>query len=85
MTWLLEILKIYLEKQLLIKYYVMKHLTLLKIQNMMSIKEVLLQWCINFLIKLSDGGVEIDNLLNQELAKELHIPIIRKFSKQKVQ
>ena len=45
----------------------------------------MLQWCINFLIKLSDGGVEIDNLLNQELAKELHIPIIRKFSKQKVQ
>ena len=37
------------------------------------------------MIKLSDGGVEIDNLLNQELAKELHIPIIRKFSKQKVQ
>ena len=35
--------------------------------------------------KFSDGGVEIDNLLNQELAKELHKPIIRKFHKQKLQ
>ena len=31
MMWLMEILKIYLEKQLLIKYYVIKHLILQKI------------------------------------------------------
>ena len=42
MTWLKEILKIYLEEQLLIKYYVIKHLILLKIQNMVDIKLVLL-------------------------------------------
>ena len=41
-TWLTEILKIYQEGQLLIKYYIIKHLTLLKIQNMMDIKDILL-------------------------------------------
>ena len=33
MTWLMEILKIYLEEQLLIKYCVIKHLILLKIRK----------------------------------------------------
>ena len=47
----MEILGIFLEEQLLINYYVIMHLTLLKIQNMMGIKEVLLQWFISFLIK----------------------------------
>ena len=51
MTRLTEILKIEIEKQLLIKYYVIKHLILLKIQNTMDINVVLLQWFINFLIK----------------------------------
>ena len=37
MTWLIEVLKIYQEEQLLIKYSVIKHLILLKIQNMMDI------------------------------------------------
>ena len=40
-----------LEEQLLIKYHVIKHLTLLKIQNMMDIYVALLQWFINSLIK----------------------------------
>ena len=35
----------------MIKDYVMKHLTLLKMQNMMHIKKVLLQWVIKFLIR----------------------------------
>ena len=41
-----------------IKHYciVIKHLILLKIQNMMDIKEVLLQWFINFLIENTSGG-----------------------------
>ena len=38
-------------KQLLINYCVIRHLILLKILNMMDIKEVLLQWFINVLIK----------------------------------
>ena len=41
-TWLMEILMVYLEEQLLIKYHVIKHLKLLNIQNTIDIKEVLL-------------------------------------------
>ena len=41
---LTEILQIYLEEQLLMKYYVIKNLMLLKIQKTIDIKEVLLQW-----------------------------------------
>ena len=37
-TWLMEILSLQLEEQLLIKYCVIKHLILLKIQNEMDIK-----------------------------------------------
>ena len=44
MKGVMKILKIYLEEQLLIKYYVMKHLILPKIKNMIYIKEVLPQW-----------------------------------------
>ena len=45
------ILMIYLEEQLLINYFVIKYLILLKIRNTRDIKEVLLQWFISFLIK----------------------------------
>ena len=37
--WLMETLKIYLEEQLLIRYYMIKYLILLNIQNMMDIRE----------------------------------------------
>ena len=40
MTRIMEIVKIRQEEQLLIKYYAIKHLILLKIQNMMDIKVV---------------------------------------------
>ena len=36
-TWLMEVLRIYLEEQLQIKYYLMKHLMLQKIQEIMDI------------------------------------------------
>ena len=49
--WILEVLKIYLEEQLLIKYHVIKHSILLKIQNIREIIVDLLQWFTNFLIK----------------------------------
>ena len=49
--WILEVLKIYLEEPLLIKYHVIKHSILLKIQNMREIIVDLLQWFTNFLIK----------------------------------
>ena len=39
-----------MEEQLLINYYLVKHLILLKIRNMMDIKLDLHQWFITFLI-----------------------------------
>ena len=52
MKWLMEILRINLEEQLLMKYYMIKHLILLKIENMMDINAGLLQWFINILNKV---------------------------------
>ena len=43
MIWLMEILIVYQGKQRLIKYYLIKHLTMLKIQTMADIKEIWLQ------------------------------------------
>ena len=42
MIWFMEILCIEIEEQLLIKYYVIKNLISLKIQNMMDIKLALM-------------------------------------------
>ena len=75
----MEILRIYLEEQLLLKYYVKKHLKLRKIQNMIDIKEDLLQWFIN-----SGDGIKNENILDQKLAEELHKPFTRKLEKRKV-
>ena len=53
---------------------------------MTEIKGVLLQWFINFLIKKkSGGGIKNKNMLDQQLAEELHKPIIKKFKKTKLQ
>ena len=49
----LVILKISLEDKLLIKYFVIKHLILLKIQNMIDTKEALLQQFINVFVETS--------------------------------
>ena len=48
---LMEILNIYTEEQLLLKYGEIKHSKLLNIQYMMGIKMILIQWFINFLTK----------------------------------
>ena len=46
---------------------------------MMDIKEVLPLWSINFLIKKTSGsGVNNEIKQNQQLAEELHKPIIKK-------
>ena len=55
----------------------------LKIQNMIDIKVELLQWFITFLDKKSSGSC-IKNIPKDELAEELHNPIIRNFNKRKV-
>ena len=57
-----------------------KRLIWLKTRNMLGIKEVLVQWFTNSLIKKSSvGGIKNENMSDQQLAKELHKPIIRKF------
>ena len=40
------------EEQFLIKYCMIKHLIFLKVLNMVDIKEVFLQWFINFLVEI---------------------------------
>ena len=51
----------------------------------MYIKEVLLQWFITFFDKKTSGsGIKNENISKNELAEELHKPIIRKFKKTKV-
>ena len=86
----MEILKIYLQEQLLIQYDVIKHLILLKIRNMMVINVDLLQWFIKILIKKSSNtqkGTGINSVVsseNKQLAEELHKPIVRKFEKRKI-
>ena len=59
-----------------------KHLILLKIQNEMDIKRILLQWFINSSIKSS--GIKNENVSNKYLSKESHKAIIRKFIKGKI-
>ena len=59
---------------------------------MMDIKGFLLQWLIDFLIScllrvqtnVQVVLLKMENILNQELAEELHKPITRKFGKHKV-
>ena len=60
---------------------------------MMDIKEVLLQWFVNFIDKKSSatrvdkvagGATKNKNMPNQQLAEELHKPIIRKYQKCKI-
>ena len=57
-----------------------KRLVLLKIQNIIDIKEVLLQWVINCLIKkTSSGAIKNEVVSNKELAEGLNVLIVRKF------
>ena len=52
----------------------------------MDIKEFLLQLFTNSLIeKISGNGIKNKNMSDQQLAEELHTPIVRKFKKRKVQ
>ena len=63
------ILKICQEEQLLIKYYMRKHLILLKIQSMVDIKEVLVTRTDKSAV---DGAIQSRIILNKELVEELH-------------
>ena len=62
------------------KFHEIKHLQLLKILNMIDIKEVLNLSFINMLIRKTKGcGIKSEFKQNQQLAEELHKPIIRNF------
>ena len=80
----MEISKVYLEEQLLIKYYGIKHLILLKIKIIMDINVVLFQWFVNVLIKNTSGSaIKNYNMSDQQLTEELHKRFIRKIKKKK--
>ena len=68
----------------MIKYYMVKLLTVPKIYNM-DVNVCLFPWFINFLIKRLPGGVtKYESMWNKQLTEELQKPIIRKFEKWKV-
>ena len=78
MTWLMKILKIELEEQILTKYYVIKHFSL-KIQDLMDIHVDVFQWfiekCLVVVLKLRIFKTKIKlkkytNQLLQNLIKE---------------
>ena len=65
----------------LIKYYVVKHLILLKKTKYDGYQGGLAS-VLNFLIKKASGSGVISEIMpNQQLSEELHKPIIRKFEK----
>ena len=78
MTWLTDIMKIRTEKQLMIKFYVIKSFISLKIRNMMDINVDLLQWFI-----ISAETVKNEVFSNTYLAEELHKTFIRNLRKEK--
>ena len=86
LKWLMEILMISLERQLLIKYYVIKHLILPKIQNMLSFKmasfngiwicltKKAFKWCGYTWVTSSTrnkSALKSETMLSQEWAKDL--------------
>ena len=69
----MQILRICTEVQPLTKYCLISDLILLKIKNMMDIKEVLLQWFIKLFDKmLSGGAVKSEIMSSQVLPEKLH-------------
>ena len=84
MTWL-EILRIFLEEQLLIKYYTIKAFNITKNQNYDGYQRGLALMIIIFFAKMFSGtDVKSKTMPNQELAEKLNTSIIRKFEKRKV-
>ena len=74
-----------IEEHLLIKYYVIKHLILLKIQKYDGYQHGLALIVYKFFDKkISGSSIKNENISNKELAEELHKPIIRKFNERKV-
>ena len=80
----MEILNIYLQEQLLIKYYVIKYLILLKIRDD-GYQRGVASIVYSFFVKKTPGGADKNEIVqNKELAEELHKTVARKFEKEKV-
>ena len=77
----MEILKVYLEEQLLIKHEVIKHLILLKIQNMMDNKRDLAS-VVYILLYKKNSVVAVkheimqNNKLSEDLKNEKHTHLL---------
>ena len=69
----------------MIKYYVIKHLILLKIQNCDEYQRDLASLIYKLFVKKSSvSSVKSENMPNQQLSEELHQLIIIKVAKRKV-
>ena len=80
MTWLMEILKIQQEEQLLIKVLRDKAFNIAKNPKYDAEQRGLASMVYKFFDKNSRvGGVNIEVKPSEQLAEELHKPIIRKF------
>ena len=85
MTWLMEILKTWLEEQLLIKYCIDKAFNIAKNSKYDGCQCGLTSMVYKFFDKKNSGGtLKNENISNKELAEELHKPTIRKLEKRKV-
>ena len=79
----MAVLKVYLEEQPLIKYYLINYLILLKTQNMIDECQKGLASMV-FDEKTAGCAVKNEIMQNNGLAEKLLKPIIRKFAKRKV-
>ena len=93
LTWLMEILSICLKKEVLIKYWV-KNLKYDRYQRDLASmvykysdkkSSTTSAWSESLALrnKFAGGADKSENMLNQELAEELHKPIIRKLGNKK--
>ena len=83
-TWVMEILKLYPEEQILIKCYTDKTLNIAKNTKYNEYQRGLISMVYHFFDKKPSGSVvKNESMSSQELAEELHKAIIRKVRKRK--
>ena len=85
MEWLTKTLRTCLKEQALKNYCVIKYLILLKNPKHDRYQKGLASMVHTFFDKKSSGGAVKSKIIsNQQLAKEIHKPVIRKFEKRNV-
>ena len=81
-TWVMEILKLYPEEQILIKYYTDKTLNIVKNTKYDEYQRGLISMVYHFFDKKPSGSVvKNESMSSQELAEELRKAIIGKVEK----